>query len=456
MRPPHKSNELIEGPILANVLKLATPMIVAFIFITSYNFIDRFFVSQLGDTATAAIGMAFIVQLTIISIGTGISSGIKSYISRNLGAQQTDDAVQAALHALLLAVIIGICFAILGIAIQRPLFQAIGADGELLEFIISYLTIIFLFTPVNLLSVFGSGIFQGWGDTVSPMKFSVVGTLLNIALDPILIFGLSIVPGIGIKGAALATGVARTVSLLYILFLLFVRKKPVTLSFRNFRYSPRIMRGIMGVGAPSTISQILTSISMGAVFWLLAPFGESAKAAYTIVFTYEMVIFLPAIGLAQAVSIMTGHNFGANKNERIPKIHHTGIAASFLIMGCTAGLIMLFPRAFAGVFAQSEEVLAISSHALQITAVGIVFLSIYICSVTSFLGLGLGRQYLAANFLRMYVLMLPCAYFGIQQFGIDGVWYGLAVSNIVSSVALFFWHKYIFNYKILTGQIKPL
>ncbi|MEL6822974.1 MAG: MATE family efflux transporter, partial [Calditrichota bacterium] len=174
MRPPQKTNELTEGPILANVLKLATPMIVAFIFITSYNFIDRFFVSQLGDTATAAIGMAFIIQLTIISIGTGVSSGIKSYISRNLGANKEEDAIQTALHAILLAILIGSIFAAVGIAIQRSLFQAIGAEGELLELIISYLTIIFLFTPVNLLSVFCSSIFQGWGDTVSPMKFSVV------------------------------------------------------------------------------------------------------------------------------------------------------------------------------------------------------------------------------------------------------------------------------------------
>jgi len=456
MRPPQKTNELTEGPILANVLKLATPMIVAFIFITSYNFIDRFFVSQLGDTATAAIGMAFIVQLTIISIGTGISSGIKSYISRNLGADNEDDAIQTALHAILLAIIIGSIFAAIGLVIQRPLFQAIGADGELLELIISYLTIIFLFTPVNLLSVFGSSVFQGWGDTVSPMKFSVVGTLLNIALDPILIFGLSIIPGIGIKGAALATGIARTVSLLYILFLIFVRKKPVILSFKNFRYNPRIVKGIMGVGAPSSIGQILTSIAMGIIFWILNAYGENAKAAYTIVFTYEMVIFLPAIGIAQAVSIMTGHNFGAGKNDRIPKIHFTGSATAFMLMALSAALIIIFSTFFAGIFAQGDEVLAISSRALQITAVGIVFLSIYICSVTSFLGLGLGRHYLAANLLRLYFVMLPCVYFGEKYIGLDGVWYGLAFSNIISSVALFFWHKYIFNYRILTGHIKPL
>ena len=440
MRPPQKTNELTEGPILANVLKLATPMIVAFIFITSYNFIDRFFVSQLGDTATAAIGMAFIIQLTIISIGTGVSSGIKSYISRNLGANKEEDAIQTALHAILLAILIGSIFAAVSIAIQRSLFQAIGAEGELLELIISYLTIIFLFTPVNLLSVFCSSIFQGWGDTVSPMKFSVVGTLLNIALDPILIFGLSIIPGIGIKGAALATGIARTVSLLYILFLIFVRKKPITLSFKNFRYNARIVKGI----------------AMGVIFWILDAYGENAKAAYTIVFTYEMVIFLPAIGLAQAVSIMTGHNFGAGKNERIPKIHFTGSATAFLLMGFSAALIIVFSTFFAGIFAQGVVVVAISSRALQITSVGIVFLSIYTCSISSFLGLGLGKTYLAANLLRLYIVMLPSVYYGEKLNGLDGVWYGLAFSNVVSSVALFFWHKYIFNYRILTGQIKPL
>ncbi len=325
--------QLLKGAITPVLMKLAVPLIIAFGFQTSYNFLDRFFVSQLGDIATAAIGMAFTVQLFIIAVGAGLGVGISSYIARNLGAGRQDAAVQAALHAMIMAVLIGICIAIFGWWGQVPLFRAMGARGAVLENIVDYLTIILGFTPIILLGMFGNNIFRGWGDTLYPMLFMVVGTGFNIVLDPVLIFGWGPVPAMGIQGAAWATGISRSLAFVLVLVVVFGRRQPVRLNFRRFRFSLTIVKGIFQVGIPSSLSQLLSSITMGLLFFFLKPYGDTAKAAYTIVFTYDMVAFLPVVGIAQAVTILTGHNFGARQLARVQKVFRSGIGLSVGLMG---------------------------------------------------------------------------------------------------------------------------
>ena len=456
MRRQRDNSELLSGSILKHVFRLALPMIVAFMFVTSYHFIDRYFVSQLGDVATAAIGMAFIVQMVVIAIGVGVGSGVNSYIARNLGAGDEETAKSTVKHAFYLAAGIGAVLGIAGLILQKPLFLMLGAEGELLELIVAYLTIIFIFTPVNLLAVVLNNVYQGWGDTMSPMKFMLLGNFLNLIFDPLLIFGYGPFPELGIAGAGYATAIGRCAALLYLFYKLLIQHRPVQVSLTGFRPDRRIIRGIFQVGFPSTLSQVLTSVAMGFVFWVLNPFGTDARTVYTIVFTYEMVVFLPAIGISQAVSILTGHNFGARQLDRVNQTYGTGIAVAFGMMAVPAAIIFLSPHTFAGIFARDPHVLELAARALRITAAGFAFSSIYLCSVASFQGLGLGRQYLIANLMRLYFLQVPFTYFGAQLLQLDGVWGGLMAVNIISALVLLIWHRYIFNYQILSGKIQPL
>jgi len=154
--------DLLNGSITPLLLKLSTPMIVAFSFQTSFNFIDRYFVSRLGDVSTAAIGMAFIIQLIIIALGSGMGIGLNSYISRNLGAGKTGRAIQATLHSFLIALVLGGAISIIGLLTHIYIFQLLGASGELLKAISEYLTIIFIFAPIYLLGMLSNNIFRGW------------------------------------------------------------------------------------------------------------------------------------------------------------------------------------------------------------------------------------------------------------------------------------------------------
>ncbi len=441
--------QLLKGAITPVLMKLAVPLIIAFGFQTSYNFLDRFFVSQLGDIATAAIGMAFTVQLFIIAVGAGIGVGISSYIARNLGAGRQDAAVQAALHAMIMAVLIGISIAVFGWWGQVPLFRAMGARGAVLENIVDYLTIILGFTPVVLLGMFGNNIFRGWGDTLYPMLFMVVGTGFNIVLDPVLIFGWGPVPAMGIQGAAWATGISRSIAFVLVLVVVFGRRQPVRLNFRRFRFSLTIVKGIFQVGIPSSLSQLLSSITMGLLFFFLKPYGDTAKAAYTIVFTYDMVAFLPVVGIAQAVTILTGHNFGARQLPRVQKIFRSGIRLSVGLMGVVAIAVVVFPQGFAQLFARSSTVLSITTQALRITAFGYIFYGFYLISVASFQGLGLGREYLWANIVRLYGFLVPLVVLLSRIWGLTGVWFGLFTGNVLSAIVVLIWYQRTFQRRIV-------
>jgi putative MATE family efflux protein len=447
------SSHLTEGPIVPALLKLAFPMMIAFGFQTSFNFVDRYFISRLGDTATAAIGMAFVVQLILIALGSGVGMGLNSFISRNLGAGKKETAVSAALHSFLLAVGLGVGLGVLGLLVQRPLFLFLGARGDLLEGILSYLTVLFYFAPVYLLSMISNNIFRGWGDTVHPMKFMMTGTLLNIVLDPIFIFGVGPIPGMGLKGAALATGLARTFSFLYTLLVLVLKKKPAPLPVSYFRLNWKIVRGIFQVGFPSSLAQILNGITLMLVYFLLKRFGTEPKTAYTIAYTYEVVVFLPVMGLAQAMAIMVGHNYGSGNYPRIRQIYFAGLRFSLMVMAILSGLILLVPRPLAAVFARSQRVLEMTIITLKILAPGYLFRGVFMCTIASFQGIGLGSHQLMAMVVKMVGMLLPFAYWGAIVWGVEGVWWGIFAANALSAVVMLIWFYWLYHRRLIRGKI---
>ncbi|GAB4341313.1 MAG: MATE family efflux transporter [Calditrichia bacterium] len=451
-----KNQNLLEGPISKPLISLSVPMIIAFGFQTSFNFVDRFFVSRLGDVSTAAIGMAFIVQLVIIAIGSGMGMGLNSYISRTLGAGQKEKAVSAALHSFLLALVVGLLIWWIGSATQHTLFRALGAKGALLQQVTAYLSILFPFAPVYLLTMICNNIFRGWGDTVYPMKFMVSATLANIILDPIFIFGLGPVTSMGIKGAALATGISRVLSLIYLMYVILGKGLPVKLKWQWFKWDLNIIKGIFQVGLPASAGQVLTSVSISIMFLIIKKYGDDARAAYTIAFTYEMVAFLPVLGIGQAVTILTGHNYGAKKYQRIKKVYFTALKYAIAMTIPATISVSIAPHWFAEVFARTPEVADITARALRILSPAYALAGIYICTVSSFQGLGLGSYQLYATLIRMFVLITPLAWLGTFLFGLDGVWGGIVLANAIIDAILLIWYHQLYYKRLVTGRIQTL
>ena len=427
------------GSILPTLLKLSVPAIIAFTFHTAFNFVDRFFVSQLGDVELGALGMAFTVQSVLITIGAGTGIGVSSLIARFIGAGRGDQANRAGEHALLIIVALSLITTLLGPGLTRPLFVLLGASEEMLPHILDYINIVLYGSLFQFFSMIGNGILRGEGNTVTPMQVMVTGTLVNIVMDPILIFGLGPFPEMGVRGAALATVIGRIASCIPLARSLFSSRNVVRLSMKTFRYAGSIVRGIFSVGGPTIVGQLSNSLGLSLLFVLLRPYGDMAKSAFTMGFTYQQVAILPIIGIAQGTLTMTGQNFGAGKIGRVKAI----IRSSLLFctgMMCALALVVIVGRGtFARIFSDTPEVLHIGGMMLLIFAIGFPFLAARFILTSFFQGLGNGFAAFVINFSYILVFALPLALLLSSFMGLNGIWTGIVAGNLLSAALGAIW-----------------
>jgi putative MATE family efflux protein len=431
--------QIQSGSILPTLLKLSVPAIIAFTFHTTFNFVDRFFVSRLGAVELGALGMAFTVQGLLITIGAGTGIGASSLIARNIGAGRQEQANNAAEHTLLIILAISLLFTIAGPFLTRPLFLLLGASEQMLPYILSYVNIILYGSFFQFFAMIGNGILRGEGNTVTPMQVMIVGTSVNIALDPLLIFGIGPFPALGVQGAALATVIGRGVSCLVLAVSLFGKRNLVILNMRAFRYQGAIIRGIFAVGGPTIVGQLSNTLGLSLLFILLRPYGDMAKSAFTLGFTYQQVAILPIIGIAQGTLTMTGQNFGAGKISRVKSVVQKSL---FFCMGlmCAFALVMIFGRgALVRVFSDVTEVIRIGRTMLLIFALGFPFLAARFILASFFQGLGKGFAAFVINFSYIILFAMPLALLLSRLIGIEGIWIGIVSGNLLSSALGAFW-----------------
>jgi putative MATE family efflux protein len=425
---------ILGGSILPTLLKLSGPAIIAFIFHTTFNFVDRLFVSRLGPVELGALGMAFTVQSILITIGSGTGIGASSLIARLIGAGKEEQANNAAEHTLLIIIALALITTIFGPRLTRPLFLLLGASGQMLPYILSYINIILYGSFFQFFSMIGNGILRGEGNTVTPMQVMVAGTLINIALDPLLIFGIGPFPALGVQGAALATVIGRAASCILLAASLFGRRNLVVLNMRAFRYRGAIIGAIFAVGGPTIVGQLSNSLGLSLLFILLRPYGDMAKSAFTLGFTYQQVATLPIIGIAQGTLTMTGQNFGAGRIGRVKSIVGKSLLLCMGVM-CAVALIMILGRgALVRVFSDVGEVIRIGKTMLMIFALGFPFLAARFILASFFQGLGRGFAAFVINFSYILIFAMPLALLLSRLIGIEGIWTGIVAGNLLSSI----------------------
>jgi putative MATE family efflux protein len=431
--------QIQSGPILPTLLKLSAPAIVAFLFHTTFNFVDRFFVYRLGNVEGGALVMAFTVQSVLIGIGSGTGIGTSSLIARFIGAGKKEEADNAAEHSLLIILAFSLITTVLGPLLTRPLFILLGASEQMLPYILGYINIILYGSFFQFFSMIGNGILRGEGNTVTPMRVMILGTLVNIILDPLLIFGLGPFPALGVQGAALATVIGRAVSCILLAVSLFGKKNLVVLNMRAFRYRGAIIGGIFAVGGPTIVGQLSNSLGLSLLFILLRPYGDMAKSAFGLGFTYQQVAILPIIGIAQGTLTMTGQNFGAGKIQRVKSIIEKSLLFCVGVM-CVFALVMILGRgAFVRVFSDLTEVIRIGRTMLMIFAIGFPFLAARLILASFFQGLGRGFAAFVINFSYILLFALPISLLLSRLIGLEGIWMGIVSGNLLSSILGAIW-----------------
>ena len=426
------------------IIKLSIPMIIAMSVQTIYNLVDALWVSGLGTDALAAVGLFFPFFFILIAVATGIGVGAGAALSRRIGAKDKDGSDNVAIHSLLMMMGASVVMVAVFIPLTRPMFEAMGATGDVLEMTVQYSTIMFAAAPLLFFMNWSTAILRGEGDVTRPMWAMTIGAIINMVLDPIFIYTLDM----GVAGAAWASVVSITVSVVVLAYWMFWQRDTyVTMRRSCFAYSRAIVNDIMKVGLPATVMQLAMSISMLFLNLIIVDVGGTdGVAVFTTGWRMVMIGVLPLIGIAMAVTTISAAAYGAREYGKLTVAFHYAIRLGVVIELFVAATVFLLAPQIAAMFSTGEGGERIQDDIedfLRIIVIFFPFTAFGMFSSALFQGTGKGMYALAVTIVRTVILAVTFAYLlsTVLGIGLTGVWWGMVIGNTGGSIFAFVWAK---------------
>lgn len=358
-------HRMVEKPIPGTVLKLAIPTITSMLVTAAYSTADTYYVSQLGTSASAAIGIVFPMMMIIMTIGLTMGMGAGSTISRLLGQRAPERASGILSTAFFMALFAGGILGAVGLAFPGPLMRLLGATDTILPFAEAYARYIFLAAPIMAGSFVLNVSLRAEGNAVLSLIGIGIGTLINIGLDPLFIFEL----GLGTAGAAIATVISQCIGLSILGSHYFFRRAVLRLSFKKILPEWKVIREILRIGSPTFGRQSMASVGMVVLNTTAAAYGDGAIAAMTITTRVAMLVYSTIIGFGQGFQPVVGYNFGAGRHDRVKQAYWFSTIAGTVYMTIAACLVFIFaPSIIAWFRADDAEVISLGTRALRFHA----------------------------------------------------------------------------------------
>ncbi len=425
-------------PVFSLLVSMAVPMMLSMLIQSLYNIVDSIYVARLGTKALTAVSLAYPLQNAVLSVAVGVGVGISSAISIHLGAGKKEEANRAATIGVALTIFHCILFILAGIFITRPFLGLFTEDPEILKESCRYTYIVMCFSAGNLLQIAFEKIFQGIGEMKLTMYFLIAGCVINIVLDPILIFGLLGFPALGVAGAAIATVIGQFGA--FFLYVAVCRRKKyaVTIHPRYLCFDKKIIFQIYNVGIPSSIMMALPSVLVSILNGILAGFSEVYVAVLGVYYKLQTFIYMPTNGIVQGLRPIVGYNYGAGEIKRVKSAARYSLLCAAAIMLLGTLLSLLIPEAIFGLFDADETLLLAGADALRIISLGFLVSTIGVIYSGVFEGLGQGRRSLVISLLRQFVITIPCSLALSGALGPAGVWISFPAGEICASVVAFF------------------
>lgn len=430
-----------ERKIFPLVISMSLPMVVSMAVNSLYNIVDSYFVAKISDDAMTALSLVFPVQNLMTAIAVGFGVGLNARIAFCLGAGRERQASQAGVTGLFLSFIHGIILMAACLA-GMPFFLSMYTDNRvIIDLGLEYSNIAFMFSVIIMLGISLEKIFQAVGRMKVSMICMMLGFITNIVLDPLMIFGIGFFPEMGMAGAAYATGIGQSVTLVaYILFLIF---RPVPLSFgrKNLSFDGKLIKALYSVGIPASLNMALPSVLISSLNGILAPFSDKYVLVLGAYYKLQTFIYLSANGIIQGIRPLVSYNYGAGEKGRVRKIFKTTLILTAGVMAVGMLLSFLIPEQMMGLFTSSGETAQIGVDALKIICTGFVFsaVSVTCCGVLEALGLGI--QSLVVSFLRYAVIIIPAAFVLSKFIGAMGVFIAFPTAEIITSAVSIILYK---------------
>lgn len=446
------------GPL---IFSMALPAMVSMIINALYNIVDSIFVAQYSQSALAAVSLVFPLQTLVVAIGVGTGVGVNSLISRRLGEKRQLHADSAAEHGIALSIIGGIVFLVLGFGLSGVFVSAFGATEEVSVQAVQYSHIAVGLSIFVMISMMCEKVQQSTGNMIIPMLQGLTGAIVNIILDPLMIFGIGPFPEMGVTGAALATVIGQIFGMLIGLWGVFKHQKVLKLNMRNFKWRLQTVKDIYRVGLPGIVMQSITSVMTAGMNGILIGFSQTAVNVLAVYFKLQTFVFMPVFGLNQGALPVMGYNYGARNKKRLFGAYRIALGTAVAIMLLGFVLFQLFPEPMLMMFvdrtdaAAMQEMLDTGVPALKTISLSFVGAAFGIINSTVFQATARGLNSLIVSVCRQLVIILPAAWLLGRFVGLNAIWYSFPIAEIASFLIsyLLLWREYQSELKYLgAGQ----
>ena len=446
-----EENKMGVMPVNKLLISMALPMMISMLVQALYNIVDSMFVAQISENALTAVSLAFPAQNLMIAVGTGTGVGINALVSRSLGEKNGERANLIANNGLALYVLSGIVFALFGIFGSRLFFRAQTADPEIVELGTQYLRICCLLSTAMFLQFGFERILQATGRTFFTMLTQGLGAIVNIIMDPILIFGLFGAPKLGVRGAAVATVFGQICAACLACFFNKTKNDDIVINPKKYHLQGHAVKSIYAIGIPSICMVSIGSIMTFGMNKILIGFTSTAAAVFGVYFKLQSFIFMPVFGMNNGMVPIIGYNYGARKPDRLMKTLKLAITYAVCIMLIGTVIFWVFTKQLLGIFNASEQMLAIGVPALRIISLSFFLAGFDIICASAMQALGHGVISLIISILRQLAVLLPVAFIFSKIWGLDAVWVAFPLAECAALVVtILFWRRVYHN------EIKPL
>lgn len=442
-------NKMGAMPIKKLLLNMAWPAILSMTINAMYNIVDSIFVAQISEDALTAVSIVNPIQMLIIALSVGSGVGINSLIARRLGAQRQEEADKAASIGLRIGILNYVVFLIVGLLFTGIFVSSYAEKGTYIyEEACKYMAIVCIGSLFINIQVVFEKILQATGNMVGPMACSLTGAVVNIILDPILIFGLCGAPEMGVAGAAIATVVGQLCGMIVGAFITFKGDHLVTLTVRGFKTDWRIVADIYKVGLPSIVMQSIGSVMIIGYNKILVDFSTTAVAVLGVYFKIQSFVFMPVFGLNQGAMPIMGYNYGAKDRHRLMETYKESLKFAVLVMALGLVLFQLLPKQLLMLFDASDEMLDIGIPALRIISICFLPAAFGIITGTLFQGTGHGIYSLCCSIIRQLVGILPLAFILIRIDGVTLSWAAFPLAEMLGLTYSAIMLKHLYNKEI--------
>ena len=451
----HSSNsdeqDLTQGSLIKHIFRLALPMIFGIMAVFSVSIVDTYFVGQLGTMPLAALSFTFPVTMAIASLASGLGAGASSMVSRATGADEADDAKRYATDSLLLATVFVIIISALGYATITPLFTLLGADENILPLIRDYMEVWYISMPFLVIPIVANAIIRSLGNALWPSIIMFITALINVILTPLFINGFAIngyfdIPAMEIRGAAVATTIARISTFVLALYVAIYREKIVLLCRPSLAVFVKSAKSVLQIALPAGAGSIVNPIGIGIVTAVLAAYGAQTVAAFGVATRIESFACIPMLALSAVVGPIVGQNWGAGQTKRVLR------TLQFCYLLCIVWTLMLalvfylFAENLTIILASNQEVADISTQYLYVVALSLVGFGWIIVSSAAFNALGRSISGLSFYIVRSFIFYVPLSVLASLWAESEWVFIAIAVSNLgagilVASYAMFWLKK---------------